>query len=86
MTRRLLHSIAFLLAAGCAGERAAGLDLALYCQVKACICKPTTLRFGQSAAPVAMLWRANGEAYCPPDYRLATTAKIDSFKRHHGGY
>ena len=85
MTRRLLHSIAFLLAAGCARENASGPDLALYCQVKACICTPTTLRFGQSAAPVAMLWRTNGEAYCPPDYRLAPTAKIDSFIRHYGG-
>ena len=85
MTRRLLPSIAFILAAGCAQQKAAGPDLALYCQVKDCICKPATLRFGDSAAPVAMLWRANGEAYCPPDYRLTPTAKIDSFKRRYGG-
>ena len=85
MTRRLLLSTAFLLAAGCAQEKAEGPNLALYCQVKACICKPATLRFGQSTAPVPLLWRTNGEAYCPPDYRLTPTAKINSFKRRYGG-
>ncbi len=85
MTRRLLHSIAFLLAAGCAAQSRSGPDLALYCQIKACVCKPATLRFGESAAPVPLLWRTNGEAYCPPDYRLEPTAKFDSFKRRYGG-
>ena len=77
--------MAFMLAAGCAQQKADGPDMALYCQVKGCICKPVTLRFGQSSEPVALLWRTNGEAYCPPDYKLAPTAKIDSFKRHYGG-
>ena len=85
MTRRLLLSMVLALAAGCAQERDPGPDLALYCQVKGCLCKRATLKFGEAAKPVAVLWRSNGEAYCPPDYRLEPTAKVKSFKRHYGG-
>lgn len=85
MTRRLLLSMIFALAAGCAQERDPGPDLTLYCQVKNCVCRRAKLTFGEGAKPVAVLWRADGEAYCPPDYRLEPTAKVDSFKRRYGG-
>jgi len=85
MTRRLLLSIALVLAAGCAQEKPTERNFALYCQVKPCICKPTVRRFGQKAAEVPILWETGGGAYCPEDYELTPTEKIDSFKSRYGG-
>jgi hypothetical protein len=79
---RVLSTILLLLLAACAGGPAGGPDLALYCQVKACVCRPA----GRiKPAPAAVLWRANGDAYCPADHRLTPIEGKDGFKRRYGG-
>lgn len=69
----LLAGLPLLLAA-CAGDRKGDPNLAVACALKPCECTPEGA-FGGDPAPV--LWRENGDAYCPEGYalRLSDTAE-----------
>jgi hypothetical protein len=55
---------------GCSVERETKASLAGACQFKPCVCADTKALFWQTADTVPLLWKENGEAYCPPDYAL----------------
>jgi len=61
--------------AGCSAERQTKASLAGACQFKPCVCADTKALFWQTADTVPVLWRENGEAYCPPDYALLRVPK-----------
>jgi hypothetical protein len=60
---------------GCSVERETKASLAGACQFKPCVCADTKALFWQTADTVPLLWKENGEAYCPPDYALLRVPK-----------
>ena len=60
--------------AGCGGAERAGVDpavnLALACQTMACTCSAETGRLFGRTETTEILWRANGDAYCPKGFVL----------------
>jgi hypothetical protein len=71
--------LAFLLV-GCSAERQTTGSLGGACQLGPCVCADTKALFWQTAKTVPLLWKENGEAYCPPDYALLRVPK-DKKKR-----
>jgi hypothetical protein len=59
-----------LLLSGCETHVAPDPRLALACQTTACECVAAGQRIGRKPATAEMLWRPNGDAYCPPDFVL----------------
>jgi hypothetical protein len=45
------------------------------------VCADTKALFWQIADTVPVLWRENGDAYCPPDYALLRVPKKKKKKR-----
>jgi hypothetical protein len=56
--------------AGCETTIAADPSLALACQTTSCECVSAVQRLGRRPATADVLWRPNGDAYCPPDFVL----------------
>jgi hypothetical protein len=63
---------------GCSAERATTASLAGACQFKPCVCASTKALFWQAAETVPVLWKENGDAYCPPDYALLRASEKKS--------
>jgi hypothetical protein len=70
-----------LLLVGCTAERQTTESLAGACQLVPCVCADTKALFWQTAKTVPLLWKENGEAYCPPDYALLRVPKDKKKKR-----
>ncbi len=75
---RVMVLVALLGVAACVGgegERRRDvegeLDMALSCQLRACVCRAetATLFFGAKTSPVR--WRQNGDAHCDKGFELA---------------
>lgn len=65
----LLVCVATLLAAGCGQSKKP--NLALACGIQKCICRAESASiFASSKAGKEVLWRQNGDAYCPEGYFL----------------
>jgi hypothetical protein len=64
-----------LVLAGCSAERETKASLSGACQLGPCVCADTKALFWQTAKTVPLLWKENGEAYCPPDYALLRVPK-----------
>jgi hypothetical protein len=58
------------LAAGCETTIATDPSLALGCQTTPCECVAAVQKMGRKPATADILWRPNGDAYCPPDFVL----------------
>ena len=58
--------------AGCGGAEQAGKapDLALACQTMDCVCSESEVGLFEKRRTVEILWRANGDAYCPEGFAL----------------
>jgi hypothetical protein len=65
----LLAMISTLLAA-CAENEKSKADLALACQLNTCICAGPDKLFVKKADPEPVLWKENGDAYCPEGLKL----------------
>lgn len=61
--------------AGCAREP--NPSLALACQITKCVCTPQNWLFTTKNEPAPVLWRLNGDAYCPDGHVLRRTAEHD---------
>ena len=87
LERRRLSGLAILaLALGaCAQSPEEQRNLALYCQVKSCLCVPEVRHPFSKNEPVELLWRDNGDATCPKGYKLDPTEKPKGFKSRYGG-
>jgi hypothetical protein len=59
-----------LLLSGCETHVAPDPRLALACQTTACECVTAVRRVGFKPVTTEMLWRPNGDAYCPADFVL----------------
>ena len=70
MTRLVPSLSAIVLLAGCAGSAAPEVDLAKACQVRECSCIETSGGLFDSPDTTDVLWRRNGDAYCPVDHVL----------------
>ncbi len=74
---RRLYRIAAILAltAGCnAGEKSV-VDLAHACQLEKCICAHPDRPFFKRPDPEPVLWKDNGDAYCPEGLELELADK-----------
>ena len=58
--------------AGCGGAGSArkAPDLALACQTMDCICAATSVGLFERRKTRDVLWRVNGDAYCPDGFAL----------------
>ena len=58
--------------AGCDGTDSArrAPDLALACQTMDCVCAATSVGLFEKRRTAQVLWRANGDAYCPDGFVL----------------
>ena len=57
--------------AGCGtGQADRAPDLALACQTMDCVCGATSVDLFEKRRTVEVLWRANGDAYCPEGFAL----------------
>lgn len=59
-----------LVMAACAAEETAEGDMRLTCQLNKCICAPPSRAFLASKPSEPVLWKDNGDAYCPEGYQL----------------
>ncbi len=70
MSRLAFSALLGVALAGCAFEPIPGMELK--CQMTECVCVPTHAVFparpGLTSVPV--LWKENGDAYCPQDHVL----------------
>lgn len=64
----LIACAAMLIVAAC--SRTAEPNLALACQVRPCECIPAKPAVFSNPKPKDVLWRLNGDAYCPKDHVL----------------
>ena len=57
--------------AGCTGTKAGDPDLALACELRTCACLAENASiFATKRETTDILWRDNGEAYCPEGFVL----------------
>jgi hypothetical protein len=61
-----------LLFSGCETRIEPNPALTLACQTAPCECVAAVQRVGRKPATTDILWRPNGDAYCPPDFVLRT--------------
>jgi hypothetical protein len=59
-----------VLVAACADNKTAETDMQLTCQLSKCVCAAPQRLFLADAPPKDVLWRENGDAYCPEGYQL----------------
>lgn len=45
-------------------------DLAIYCQFHDCHCRKPGITLFSSAEKAELLWRQNGDAYCPDGFEI----------------
>jgi len=69
----VVFSATLVLLLGCA--QAPQPDLALACQTAKCTCLPETSGFILKGEAAAVLWKSNGDAYCPEGYVLSRVEK-----------
>ncbi len=69
---RIIASLALagVLAACASKEEAKPPDMALACQTMTCQCTETKAAFLRSSKTTPILWRKNGDAYCPKGFGL----------------
>ena len=84
MRHRLSYVILAALGA-CAGDPEQGRDLALTCQTTACECAPLDVSLFGEAEPGPVLWRENGDAYCPKGQALRRADYKTEFRKKRGG-
>ena len=75
MTRAILLIGAIAVLAGCAMERKPIPGMADTCQTTKCVCESNEARLFDKPAPVPVLWKATGEAYCPENHVLRLVEK-----------
>ncbi len=75
MRPRFLMAMMLMLLAACAARDESTVDLALACQLNKCICAGPDKLFAQEDEPEPLLWRANGDAYCPDGLELKLVEK-----------
>ncbi|MCH6588373.1 MAG: hypothetical protein IH805_08685 [Proteobacteria bacterium] len=70
MSRLVLSALLGIGLAGCVLEPVPGMELK--CQMTECVCAPTQAVFPVLPGPtsVPVLWKENGDAYCPQDHVL----------------
>lgn len=66
----ILLVLVLLLPAACAARKDSAVDLTLACQLNKCVCAAPKRLFLESEAPQAVLWKENGDAYCPEGFKL----------------
>ena len=61
--------------AACAADETAETDMRLTCQLSKCICAPPPRLFEERGKNKPLLWKENGDAYCPEGYQLELIKK-----------
>ena len=77
--RRLIGCVAILaLTAACTVEEdEAPVELSLACQLEKCVCVHPDRAFYEKPDPQPVLWKDNGDAYCPEGLVLEIAAKLE---------
>ena len=70
MRRLLLIAMLPTVMAACAEQEKRPLDLSLTCQLTKCICAGKDKWYLEKTEAEEVLWRKNGDAYCPEGYEL----------------
>ena len=83
--RRVFFCLLLALVSACTQSEEAKQNLALKCQVRSCACVPTSLGWFVTAASTPVLWRQNGDAYCPEGQALRPSDYKNDFKKRYGG-
>ncbi len=65
-----LMAMVLTLLAACAEREESKVDLTLACQLSKCICAGPEKLFLQEDEPEPVLWREDGDAYCPDGFEL----------------
>ncbi len=61
--------------AGCAPQEDKQQRLTLACQLKPCVCSEPKRLFLSQGDPQPVLWKQNGDAYCPEGLQLKMVDK-----------
>ena len=72
----LIAAILALTAACNAGEETV-VDLSLACQLEKCVCVHPDRPFYLKSEPQPVLWKENGDAYCPDGLALELADKLE---------
>ena len=64
-----------MLLAACAERDEPSVDLTLACQLSKCVCSHRDRPFIEEKEPEPVLWRENGDAYCPDGLELKLVEK-----------
>ena len=65
-----LLAVILMLLAACADYEEAKPNLSLTCQLNKCVCSHRDRPFIEEKEPEPVLWRENGDAYCPDGLEL----------------
>lgn len=75
--RRLYFVAAILtLTTACSAEEKPVVDLSLACQLNECVCVQPDRPFYEKPEPQPVLWKENGDAYCPDGLALELADKL----------
>ncbi len=83
--RRVVICALLALVSACAQSDEAKQRLALKCQVRSCACVPDARGLFVTVEPGPVLWRQNGEAYCPEGQALRSGDGKNDFIKKYGG-
>jgi len=75
MKSLILSAIILPLLAACAAPEKKNVNLSLACQLNKCVCAGPDKLFLKRDEPSPVLWRENGDAYCPEGLRLRLAEK-----------
>lgn len=85
MARGPVCVLVLLLLSACAQGDETKQNLALTCQTASCVCLPATPGPFGSVEPSPVLWRQNGDAYCPEGQVLRRGGDKSDFVKKYGG-
>lgn len=73
----LVFAAILALAAACSiKEEESAIDLSLACQLNECVCVQPDRPFYEKPEPQPVLWKENGDAYCPDGLALELADKL----------
>ncbi len=83
--RGLVFCALLVLASACAQSDETKQNLALRCQIRSCVCVPAGPGLFVTVEPGPVLWRQNGDAFCPEGQGLRPSDHKNDFIKRYGG-
>lgn len=68
-------TLALVILAACSGQKPGAANMALACQTTPCACVSENKSLLRKDKIVDVLWKINGDAFCPKGFALEKTAE-----------